>query len=468
MDEQQNNNRPVNPRRKPRSKIQIFKEAYLPAVIAGVALLLIVIFIIGSIVRGVQRRNYEAQVSLAASASAAQELEQLTNEAKKLMNEAMGYAQHFDYDKAIALLESFSGDMTQFPDLSARHAEYVAAKDSMVLWRDHNQVLNLSFQLLIADPSRAFTDETYGTSYNRNFVTTEEFSKILQQLYENGYILIRMSDITDGTSAKDLYLPNGKKPLILTQTNVNYNTYMIDSDGDRLPDKDGDGFASKLIVDDNGNLSCEMVDAAGQTVTGAFDLVPILNSFIQTHPDFSYKGAKAILAVTGYDGLFGYRTNFSAKEFFGTAYYNDQVAGATQVLQALRADGFDIACYTYENVEYGNFTAEDILADLNKWDGEVTPILGSVDTLVFARNSDISTSTTAYSGEKYAALQSFSFTHYLGFCADGTPWFTTGNDQVRQGRILVTGSSLAHHADWFEGIFDPSYVLDSSRGTIPG
>ena len=58
MDDPRNTEkRPVNPRRKQRSQAQIFKEAYLPALIAGVALLLIVIYIIGSIVRGVQRNK---------------------------------------------------------------------------------------------------------------------------------------------------------------------------------------------------------------------------------------------------------------------------------------------------------------------------------------------------------------------------------------------------------------------------
>ena len=53
------NSRPVNPRRKQRTKVQIFKETYLPVIIAGVALLLIVIFIIGSIVRSIQKKNFE-------------------------------------------------------------------------------------------------------------------------------------------------------------------------------------------------------------------------------------------------------------------------------------------------------------------------------------------------------------------------------------------------------------------------
>ena len=58
MEEQFNNsNPPVNPRRKKRSKMQIFKETYLPVIIGGVAIILIIIFIIGSITRGPTRSS---------------------------------------------------------------------------------------------------------------------------------------------------------------------------------------------------------------------------------------------------------------------------------------------------------------------------------------------------------------------------------------------------------------------------
>lgn len=467
MDQQQDKQtRPVNPRRRKRTQMQIFKEAYLPVIIAGVALVLILVFIIGSISRGVQRNKYEEQAKLEASIAAQEEFDRQSKEATDLLSKAAQAALQFDYDSAIALIDSFTGDYSQFPELAQRRAEYDQAVDTLVLWNDPSKVLNLSFQLLIADPSRAFVDEVYGTSYNRNFITTEEFSRILQQLYEKGYILVSMSDIADGILPKDLYLPEDKKPLILTQTNVNYNTYMVDSNGDKLPDKGGDGFASKLVLDANGSLTCEMVDSNGQTVTGAYDLVPILESFIATHPDFSYKGARAILAVTGYDGLFGYRTNPSAKDSFGAASYEKQIQEAGTIINALRSTGYEIVCYTYNNVAYGARTAPQIQADLNMWKNEVEPILGAVDMLVFARNSDIGDKSTPYSGELYDTLRSYGFTRYLGFCTDGKPWFASESDCIRQGRILVTGENLTLHADWFSGILDAASVLDTTRPTI--
>ncbi len=467
---------PVNPRRRKRSQMEIFKEAYLPAIIACAALLLILIFVIGSISRAIQTRKAETAASIEASISAREEQEQLAAEADMLLKEAAMLAGQYDYNGAITKLDSFRGDIAQFAELAAKRQEYVQAQEQMVAWGDPGEVLSLSFQLLIADTQRAFTDETYGTAYNRNFVTTGEFSKILQQLYENGYVLVSLNDFltTETTDtgaviykAKTLYLPAGKKPLLLTQTNVNYNTYMIDGDGDKFPDKDGAGFASRLIIGDDGKITCEMVDSSGSTVTGAFDLVPILDAFIEANPDFSYRGAKAILAVTGYDGLFGYRTYAKARDYFGVSVYEQDVSDAKTIASALRESGYEIACYTYENVAYGNRTATQIQADLSGWTAEVLPILGNVDIFVFAQNSDLADKASAYTGDAYNTLRSAGFRYYLGFCDDGKSWASVTDNYVRLGRILVTGSNMAHHADWFGGMFEASTVLDQTRGEVP-
>lgn len=464
--------RPTNPRRRKRSKWEIFKEAYLPVVIAGAAVLLILIFIIGSIVRAVERSNVERDASIAASIAASEEALRHSNEADALLAEASIRADMADYEGAIAILNSFSGLIEDYPELLDARTHYEEAQSNLVAWDDPDEVLNLSFQLLIADPQRAFNDDVYGTSYKKNFITTVEFSKILTQLYDNGYILVRLSDFfSTGVAengetvyvSKPLYLPEGKKPLILTQTNVNYNNYMVDSDGDLMPDKGADGFACKLTIGQDEKLTNEYVDAQGNVLTGQYDLVPILDSFIEEHPDFSYRGAKAVLAVTGYDGLFGYRTYPGIDEDFGTEYYNDQISSARIILEALYNDGYEIACYTYENVPYGSSGTAEIKADLKKWQDEVEPILGKTNILVLAQNSDISDIDMAYTGEKYDILKEAGFAYYIGFCADGKKWSAIATDHVRMGRILVTGSNLTENASWFEGILDPAAVLDSTR-----
>ena len=475
MDDLQNNeSRPVNPRRRKRTKLDIFKETYLPVIIAGFTLVFILVTIIGAIVQSSQRRKLEEEAAIEASIAAQEEEKKLADEASRLLTQAAGHAAIYNYDHAIQTLLSFSGNIEDYPQISAALQQYQDAKASLVLWNDPGRVLNLSFQLLIADPIRAFADESYGRSYNRNFITTEEFRLILDQLYRSDYVLVSLSDIVEqaeteeGTAfiAKDLYLPEGKKPLILTQTHVNYNTFMTDGDGDKLPDKDGAGFASKLVLDGNNNLVNEYIDRDGNTVTGEYDLIPILNSFISDHPGFSYHGAKAIIAVTGYDGLFGYRTNPGAKEWLGDTAYNQEIENAKQIAQAIRDDGFDIACYTYENVGYGDMGLSQIQYDLQKWNNEVVPILGNVDILAFAQISDIA-GQTAYTGEKFTALMNAGFRYYLGFCQNGELWADVQPEYFRQARILVTGANLKYNSQWFDGILDPVQILSSTRGDIP-
>ena len=65
-------------------------------------------------------------------------------------------AADYDYQGAINALNTFSGDMGQYPALSAKIAEYENAKSTLVPWNDLSQVPNLSFQMLMANPTQSF------------------------------------------------------------------------------------------------------------------------------------------------------------------------------------------------------------------------------------------------------------------------------------------------------------------------
>ena len=327
--------------------------------------------------------------------------------------------------------------MHEFENLSAKYAEYLAESGNYELWTDPDKVLNLSFHPLIANSQQGLSDSFYAN----NYITTKEFSNILQALYEKGYILVRYSDLISDNGKMHIYLPKGKKPLIITETQVNYNV------------SSGKGFATKLVVDENGNLACEMPDGSGNTITGAFDVVPILEAFIKDHQDFSYRGARAVLALSGYEGLFGYATNTDAH----------QEEAAKKVIEAVKKAGYELACYTYGNEPYGSLTTQEIKIEMDRWKKEVTPLLGEINLFVMSRNSDIAGNGIAYSGEKYDLLKSYGFTNFIGFCTDGELWFGAYEDHTRMGRILVTGSNLKSHTKWFEGIFDPYSIQDPLR-----
>lgn len=467
--------RSAHSRRKKRSMMQIFVESYLPVLVAILAIVLVVVIIASSISNGVKKKKAAQEESIANSIAAQEEKARLDLEAQTILAQAEVLMQTYDYEAAITLLNGFSGDLSVYSNVNDKIIACEAALKDMVAWTDPSQIVNLSFQLLIADPSRSFSNEMYGYSFNRNFITTGEFSSILQQLYSNGYVLVRLSDFieeqTDANGnitykAKPLYLPKDKKPLVLTQTNVNYSYYLIDSDGDRLADAGGSGFASKLLWDGT-TFTNQMVDANGRTVTGAYDMVPILESFVAQHPDFSYKGAKATLALTGYNGLFGYRTHPRAAQYFGEDAYRKDIEDVKVLIAALREQGYTMAFYTYDNVSYGEYSTDLIQVDLQDWANEAVPIIGNLDILVYAQQADITTDQF-YSGAKYELLRNAGFRYFLGFCNDGAPWATITNEYVRQGRLMVTGSNLAYHADWFASLFDAASVLDPSRGVVPG
>ena len=469
--EEQNNvpSRPVNQRRRRPSPMQIFKEKYLPWVILAVAAVLIVVIIAGSITRAVQRKQMVKEASIAAE----EEEARIHREYQDILIQTELLAETYNYPEAIALIDSFSGNIAEFPELAEKRDAYEAAESQMVSWSDPGIIPNLSFQMLINDHVRAFGNEQYGDSIRRNYMTTTEFSNILEQLYNNGYVLVNPEQFTDTVTdengnlihvAKDLRLPMGKSPVVITQTNVNYDLYLTDGNDDGYADKEGSGYASRLVLDADGSVVCEYVDANGETLTGNYDLIPILDDFIAEHPDFSYMGAKAIIALSGHEGLFGYRTTEEHKQFYGEAYHAQEVAGAKKVAQALVDNGYELAYYTYSNSPYGNKSADYIREELDMWNAEATPIVGQLDTIVFAQKSDI-TEGLIYMGDKHNVLQEAGFVYYIGFCTDGSPWAIVVDDYVRQGRILVGGSALSGNQSWFASMFDADSVLDkAARG----
>lgn len=454
-------------RRKKMSMERTIKEVYLPPAILLLTAILLITFIGGAIGRAVKAgkdREEAIQASKDAVSSA------LEAEANQLAQEALTLAAGYNYDAALAKLDSFSADKLHYQQLLDAYNTITQAKDKVKPVDDPNQIPNLSFHCLIADPTRAFIDKDWGKSYNQNYVTIDEFSKILDQLYAKGYVLVDFdsfileSEGEDGKitySTQPIFLPDGKKPLMLTETLVNYETFSIDSDGDGEADKGGDGFASKLVVDDNGNIVNEYVDANGNTVYGAYDLVPILENFIKEHPDFSYQGARATLAVTGEDGVFGYRIMNSVKEKKGEDYYNSQVEGAKKIAAALREAGYTIACYTYANVSYGQLSATKIEVDLDNWKKEVKPVLGDVPILVYAKASDISADGN-YEGGKYNVLRNAGFRYFVS--SGNSPYAEVTVNYVRQSRIMVTGQQMIAKPDMFSNYFNVKEVLNNQRG----
>lgn len=434
---------------------RLFKNDVLPVLIGGAACLLCVVFMVGSLGRAFTADERQ-QAALEASSAQAELEAAAVAEIQNTLNTAAIQAAQYDYQGAIATLDSYKDDITgrklTMEMLTARE-QYVAAMNGLVAWEDPTIIPNLSFHVLIEDADRAYANRNYGSSYKKNFITTQQFSAILESLYANNYVLVTLDSVIDTVTdadgkttyvAKPLYLPEGKTPIMITETLVNYFGYMVDGNGDGTPDAGGSGFAHKLVIQ-SGEVKAEYIDAAGNTQIGDYDLVPILDSFVKAHPDFSYHGAKAILAVTGSEGVFGWRTNED----------ESLVSGAKDVVEVLRATGYQIACNSYSNQDYGTTGLSAISAELEKWNQEVAPIVGEVDIMVIARGGSIAVpNDLTGSNSRFALICEKGYP----FIIDASPVHNArlAEDFFYQGRLMVTGSELN------SGIYAPYFTLESS------
>jgi len=383
-----------------------------------------------------------------------------------LITRADRLASSYDYEGAVAVLREYGEDWMQQPELADANARYQSAQTLLVKWDDVSKVSMLSFHSLIADPQRAFDGDSRESYYRDYMVTVTEFKAILQELYNKNYILVGIHDLytlhngeinTDQAAVyqpAELYLPSGKKPLVLVQDDLNYGPSMTDGNADNYADKDGDGFASKLILDADGNITCEYIAADGQILQGDYDLVPVLEAFISEHPDFSFQGARGILSLTGADGVFGYRTSSAWKEKLDSATYSAELSDAKKVADALRALGWEFASHTYDHISYGDASQEALTVDLKRWKDEVQSIVGDTDLLMYPKGGGL----YAYDDALFNAIYDNGFRVFCNIDTETTElrFFDT---YLRVNRTPVGGQ-------WFDGLdefFNGSKVKDSAR-----
>ncbi len=168
------------PNRKPRkrTRMEAFKQDRLPLIIAATAVILILVFIIGSISLAVERS--QARKRLARQEAAEQQQHALWDaQQHQVAAEADQLMESMEYEAALAVLEAFEGDPTVYTEVGDRLEICRKAVEDMVVWNDPGKVLNLSFQMLVVDTGRAFNYPVYGGPINNNFITVEEFGKIL-------------------------------------------------------------------------------------------------------------------------------------------------------------------------------------------------------------------------------------------------------------------------------------------------
>ncbi|NHN56328.1 polysaccharide deacetylase family protein [Calidifontibacter sp. DB0510] len=378
-----------------------------------------------------------------------------------LIADALRLADSYDYDAALALLRGRTGAA-----IERTVRQINARKASASAYPMDRAISHLFWHSLVVDPQRAFRGPI-AAGFEQYMVTVTEFRRQLQDLYERGYVLVHPQRIAapgaDGTMTRQpIVLPPGKKPLVLSVDDVSYYTYM-----------DGKGFASRLKVGANGRIVNDYTDATGRTTSGSYDVLPIVDDFVRAHPDFSYRGDKGTLALTGYNGVLGYRT--SIREYGDNPTTRAQIAEATTVARAITADGWQFASHTWGHRNVGRDSLAMLTADAQRWTREVQPIVGPTRSFVFPFGADIS-GIRPYGPDnaKYELLhKTLGFDYLFPIDASTPAWMQVAGGSLRQARVNVDGLSmqraLGNSNDVLWTFFDVAASVDPDRPMpVPG
>ena len=328
-------------------------------------------------------------------------------------------------------------------------AERSAAIARQQLYPYKGPVEHIFFHPLIAYPERAFDGDRMSKGYNDWFVTVKEFSRIIESLYKRNYILVdirslyeeRISNGKRVVIAKTLQLPKGKKPLIISVDDLNYYDYML-----------ANGNVSKLILDQGGNVAAfSRNDQGSGIVSSENEIIPLLDRFVRLHPDFSYQGAKAVIALTGYQGVLGYRTNL-----LRSPQYEAEKAEALRVIKRLKETGWSFASHGYGHLDAQKASYKRLVADTEQWKREVEPLIGRTSVYIYPYGTRVETDSA-----KYRYLVQAGFT---ALCSVGpTPYIRFKQDSFMMDRRHIDGIALQTQRVRLLPLFDADEVIDPVR-----
>ena len=393
--------------------------------------------------------------------------DELSADDKKLYRRAKRYAQQYDYDKAIKVLKS-SPNYKISTKLRKAAKVYKKKKESCVSW-PLDQVTHVFYHTLIKDTSKAFYGDYKSGDYDQVMTTIDEFNKITQSMYEKGYVMVSIYDMATvdengNMTPGEILLPEGKIPFVLSEDDVCYYHYM-----------DGDGFASKLVVDDDGKVRNEYIEDDGSVSVGDYDVVPLIDRFVEEHPDFSYRGARGIVALTGYNGILGYRTDSSYEtrpddldadkvqwlDNHPDFDLNTEREGAKKVVQAMKKEGWLFASHTWGHQNVSQISLEKLQADTQRFKENVDPLIGGTDIIIFAFGADLA-GAEDYSGEKFEYLKSQGYNYFCN--VDSSQYFVQIRDNYfRMGRRNLDGYRMYYNPELISDLFDAQEVFNSDR-----
>ena len=349
---------------------------------------------------------------------------------------------------------------------------YWSADQLTQAWGPDQAVEHLFFHPVIAYPEYAFSD---AVPYDRQvgldewMVTADEYKKILQSVYDKGYILVNMGDVWSEVTGEDgvtrmerntLMLPEGKKPLIISFDDVNYYDYML-----------AEGFTSKLVLGDDGQIWAQCTDPnTGETfLTQDLDATPILDQFVLEHPDFSLNGAKAIFSLTGYQGILGYRTqndiDIAADDPRRPAFDANrqaEIEAVKPVIERLKETGWTFGSHTWGHIRLDSRPLESVQRDTVRWAEEVGSLVGPTNILFYPHGGRPDGDDWHSTGPVFQYLQSQGFRIFASVGINSFSYIKKDISAVICDRLHPDGTTLRNGKalEWYSQFYDAREIID--------
>ena len=339
-------------------------------------------------------------------------------------------------------------------------------------WGPDQIVEHLFFHPVIAYPQWAFHD--CGASQSERYglddwmVTADEYAKILQSVYEKGYILVAIEDVwsevTDESGThmvrNTLKLPEGKKPLIISFDDVNYYPYMLEQ-----------GFTSKLVVGEDGEIwaECTDPDTKETFLTKEGDATTMLDEFVYEHPDFSLNGAKAIFSLTGYYGILGYRTQDDrdiAKDSPERAAFEAnraaEIEAVKPVIARLKETGWTFGSHTWGHIRLADKPLQTVINDTERWADEVGSLVGPTNVLFYPHGGRPDGDDWHKTGERFQYLQSQGFRIFASVGVNSFSYIKPDISAVICDRLHPDGTTLRHSRSRYLQFYNAEDIIDLS------
>ncbi len=348
-------------------------------------------------------------------------------------------------------------DPTVMPEGGTRDGVTYAAYDGIV---EH-----LFFHPVVAYPELAFDGDSEANGIDDYMVTADEYRKILQSVYDRGYILVDIADVWSEVTGEDgtakmvrntLYLPEGKKPLILSFDDTNYYEYMLSN-----------GFTWKLIIGEDGKIASWGKDPQGnEVVSRDLDAIPILDKFVEEHPDFSPFGAKGCLSLTGYEGILGYRTQTDTKSWTQAQEENRQKEreAVKPIIAELKRTGWTFGSHTWGHIRLGGSKSMEVIqADTQRWFDEVGSLVGPTNVLFYPHGERPDGDDWHQTGPIFRYLQSQGFRIFCSVGINSFSYIKKDISAVICDRLHPDGTTLRGTdkvLGWYSQFYDARDIID--------